>query len=114
MNVRRAEQLLGIYLAPNGRTIAIGGQLRNGFRTRAPVELWSLPGFERQHELPGHGIVVFNMSYDLTGRLLASAGDEPVQPGRAKLKVWDMETKQGAFVLEPFQTDERFFLHLQS
>jgi len=103
------EELRGIDLAPNGRTIAIGGQLRDGLRTRAPVEFWSLPGFERQHELPGHGIVVFNMSYDLTGRLLASAGDEPAQPGRAKLKVWDMETRQEAFVIEPFQTDERFF-----
>ena len=32
-----------------------------------------------------------------------------MQPGRAKLKVWDMETKKEAFVLDPFQTDERFF-----
>jgi WD40 repeat protein len=103
------EELRGFDIAPNGRTIAIGGQTWTGTRGRASVELWSIPGFERLHELPGHGIVIFSLGYDPTGRFLASAGDEPVRPGRAKLKVWDVETKQEAFALEPFQTDERIF-----
>jgi WD40 repeat protein len=103
------DEMRGIDIAPDGRTIAIGAQTRSALGIRAAVELWSIPGFERKHELSGHGIVVFSLGYDPTGRFLASAGDESVQPGRAKLKVWDIETKQEAFFLEPFQTDERFF-----
>jgi len=87
----RSDEVWALDIAPNGRSIAAGGYRPPG-DPRAPVLLWGIPGFESLRDLPGHPIIVFSLAYDPSGRFIASAGDEPLKPGIAKLKVWDLET----------------------
>jgi WD40 repeat protein/serine/threonine protein kinase len=104
------DEVWALAIEPSGRTMAAGGtSFRSPAVRHGSVTVWGLPGFKELLQLPGHTIVVFSLGYDRSGRFLVSSGDESPQPGIAKLKVWDLETKQEAFPVEAFQTDERLF-----
>jgi WD40 repeat protein len=101
-----SDEAWAFDIAPNGRSIAIGGYLPRG-ATNAPIVTWNIPNFEPAHELAGYPIIVFSLAFGPDGDVLASAGDEPARYGRAKVKVWNLKTGQEAFPVEAFEMNER-------
>jgi WD40 repeat protein len=104
-------QVWALDIVRNGRSIAVAGERPSDSSTgqRAPVLVWSSPGFSETLRLPGHSLVVFSLAYDPTGRLLASSGDEELRPGKARVKVWDQESGREAFPVEAFEGDHLLF-----
>jgi WD40 repeat protein len=104
-------QVFALDIAWNGRSIAVAG-LRPSDSSAgqgAPVLVWSSPAFPEPLRLPGHSLAVFSLAYDPTGRFLASFGDEEPRPGKAPVKVWDLESGREAFPVEAFEGDQVLF-----
>jgi WD40 repeat protein/tRNA A-37 threonylcarbamoyl transferase component Bud32 len=104
------EEVWALAVAPDGRSLAVGGfHQTSSTGPSAPVLLWSTSDTSPARVLPGHSLIVFSVAYDPSGRWLASSGDEPLEPGRARLKVWDLHSGQEAFPVEAFEGDGRLF-----
>jgi WD40 repeat protein/serine/threonine protein kinase len=97
----------------DGRSVAIAGERALGASAGqgAPVVVRGSPGYSKSLRIPGHLLVIFSLSYDPTGRLLAFSGDgdEPARLVKAPVKVWDLVLRREAFAVEAFGDDHRLF-----
>jgi WD40 repeat protein/serine/threonine protein kinase len=104
------DEVWACDVAPNGLSIAAGGHhAPSPARPAAPVLVWNGLDAQAPTRLPGHAIVVFSLAFDPSGRFLASSGDQPMRPGMADVKVWDLEAGKEAFAVEAFEGEGRLF-----
>jgi WD40 repeat protein/serine/threonine protein kinase len=103
-----AKEVWAVDIAPNRLAIAAGGiRSISPVERGAPILLWQGAADRDPVSLPGYAIVAFTVAFDPTGRFLASAGDEPLQPDKADIKVWDLEARREAFPVEAFEDNPR-------
>ena len=106
-------EVWALEVSRDGRAVAIAGERALGSPAGlgAPVVVAGGPGYSESLRIPGHLFVIFSLSYNPTGRLLAFSGDgdEPARPGKAPLRVWDLASGREAFTIEASADDHRLF-----